>query len=120
VGIAGGFLPQFYTHYAYEGRQPALFDSLSQSIVLAPLFVWLESVIFPLGLFPDVHTKVKTEVQKNLDKWEADGKWLPIHSQSNGAELFYEFTPYFVAIMGVAILYRLVFARKAAKRVKQI
>jgi len=40
---------QFLGHGIIEKRKPALFDNLYQSIVLAPFFVWFESVLFPLG-----------------------------------------------------------------------
>lgn len=48
---------QFIGHGAFEQRRPSLVDSLYASFVLAPLFVWFETVIFPLGFAQ--HDKVK-------------------------------------------------------------
>jgi len=43
------WLTQFVGHAIIEKRQPALVDNLYNSIVLAPFFVWFETVLFPLG-----------------------------------------------------------------------
>eukprot|EP01083_Nonionella_stella_P079230 217201_1 len=55
---------QFTSHYLIEKRQPAMMDSLYQSLVLAPLFVWFELVIFPLGYYSETREKVKSKINK--------------------------------------------------------
>ncbi|ETO25300.1 hypothetical protein RFI_11835 [Reticulomyxa filosa] len=63
---------QFIGHGVIERRKPALLDNLYQSIVLAPFFVWFETVLFPLGygnsvgLKRNITRKVK-ELQVKLD-----------------------------------------------------
>ncbi|KAF8318242.1 DUF962-domain-containing protein [Clavulina sp. PMI_390] len=51
------WIAQFIGHGKFEGRQPALFDSLVQALVLAPFFVHLE-MLFPLGFKPALHKDV--------------------------------------------------------------
>jgi len=38
---AFGWISQFAGHGIFEGRAPALFSNLFQSVVAAPFFVWL-------------------------------------------------------------------------------
>lgn len=47
--------------HQFEGRKPALFDSLFQSIVLAVFFVFLE-VLFAVGYRPALHKQVQNKV----------------------------------------------------------
>lgn len=51
----------FIGHAAVEGRRPALVDSLEQSLVLAPLFVWVEA-LFALGWRPALKADVDAGV----------------------------------------------------------
>jgi uncharacterized membrane protein YGL010W len=44
----------------FEGRAPALLDSLLQSLVLAVFFVWLE-VLFFLGYRPELHKRLQSK-----------------------------------------------------------
>lgn len=45
----GNRLPQIHPgHYIFEGRKPALLDSLVQAFAVAPLFVFFE-LLFLLG-----------------------------------------------------------------------
>lgn len=53
-----GWAAQFYAHDKFEGRQPALFTSLFQSLMMAPLFVCME-VAMAFGMFQDFHAKVE-------------------------------------------------------------
>lgn len=53
---------QFIGHGVFEGRKPALLDNLFQSLVLAPLFVWLH-VLFHLGY----RKQLQRDVQKQVD-----------------------------------------------------
>jgi uncharacterized membrane protein YGL010W len=50
-----GWISQFAGHKFAEGRQPALFDNLFQSIVLAPLFVWIEVLFLLFNYRPTLH-----------------------------------------------------------------
>ncbi len=52
-------------HGIFEKRKPALFDSLFQSFVLAPLFVWLE-ILFELGYRPALAKEMETRVVENI------------------------------------------------------
>ena len=68
------WIVQFVGHGVFEGRAPALFTSLYQSLVLAGLFVWLE-ILFSLGYRPELQarlSKMIAEDRAKLDK--ADGK----------------------------------------------
>merc|ERR1719410_1048590 len=53
------FAVQIVSHYVIEKRKPALMDSLYQSLVLAPFFVWFELAIFPFGYYSDTLQKVE-------------------------------------------------------------
>lgn len=50
---------QFYGHFHFEGKAPAVFDNLVQPLVLAPYFVLFE-VLFMLGF--------KTDLEKDMMK----------------------------------------------------
>ena len=54
---------QIVSHYWIEQRKPAFLDSLYQSIVLAPLFIWMELVTFPLGFYGNVHRNVERKIK---------------------------------------------------------
>ena len=56
-----GWGTQFYGHYVFEKKKPALFDNLSQAIFSAPLFV-VADVFFTLGL----RKKLEHEVRQIL------------------------------------------------------
>ena len=60
---------QFYGHGVYEKRKPALLDSLVQSLVLAPLFVWLE-LLFSLGYNPKMAKKIDADAKKAIAEWK--------------------------------------------------
>ena len=59
------WIAQFVGHGVYEGRAPALLDSLFQAIFLAPLFVWLE-ILFKLGYRPELKTRVEKVVKEDI------------------------------------------------------
>ena len=52
-------------HVVFEKRRPALLDSLAQSLVLAPLFVWME-VLFACGYRPGLRSDVDRWVKRSL------------------------------------------------------
>lgn len=54
-------------HMYYEHRKPALMDSLFQSLLLAPLFVWFE-LLFLLGYKRRLYTDVSLAVQDELSR----------------------------------------------------
>lgn len=48
---------QFYGHYKYEDRAPAVFDSLLQALLAGPIVVWLEAA-FLFGLLGGVRARL--------------------------------------------------------------
>lgn len=59
--FAMSWIGQFAGHGVFEGRAPALFDSLFQSLVLAVFFVYLE-ILFALGYRPALHKRLQNRV----------------------------------------------------------
>lgn len=69
LGIfAFSWIAQFVGHGAFEGRAPALLDNLVQALFLAPFFVWME-ILFACGYRPELHARVESAVQKEVDKY---------------------------------------------------
>ena len=60
---------QFIGHGVFEGRAPALLDSLDQALLTAPLFVLME-VAFFFGYRKDFHDKVMKDVKKNIQAFK--------------------------------------------------
>jgi len=60
-------------HMVIEGRSPALLDSFFQSLLLAPLFVWLE-FLFMLGVFPTMYRTVQARVDQQIADWNNSKK----------------------------------------------
>ncbi|TNY24454.1 DUF962 domain protein [Rhodotorula diobovata] len=58
VAHVASWIAQFVGHGAFEGRAPALLDSLLQSVVLAVFFVFLE-VLFALGYRPALFKRLQ-------------------------------------------------------------
>ena len=52
-------------HIVLEKRRPALMDSLFQSLVLAPFFVWLE-ILFACGYRPSLMHAMQTKVKARI------------------------------------------------------
>ena len=66
-----GWTAQIYPgHLRWEGRRPAVFDSAFQSLVLAPLFVWME-VLFACGYRPGLRENLKRRVEKAVKQMDA-------------------------------------------------
>lgn len=61
IAFVGGWAAQFYGHYAFEKKRPALFDNLFQALFSAPIFV-VADVYFKLGLRKDVEEEVKSHL----------------------------------------------------------
>ena len=59
-------------HVVFEKRRPALLDSLAQSLVLAPLFVWME-VLFACGYRPGLRSDVDRRVKRAVEERERGG-----------------------------------------------
>ncbi|GJN87462.1 hypothetical protein Rhopal_000411-T1 [Rhodotorula paludigena] len=60
IGFIASWIAQFIGHGAFEGRAPALLDSLLQSLVLAVFFVWLE-ILFALGYRPALYKRLQNK-----------------------------------------------------------
>lgn len=54
---------QFYGHFNFEGKSPAIFDNLIQPLVLAPYFVVWE-ILFMYGYKPDLETEMNAQAIK--------------------------------------------------------
>ncbi|RLN49628.1 hypothetical protein BBJ28_00002647 [Nothophytophthora sp. Chile5] len=67
---ATAWVLQFIGHGVFERRKPALFDSLDQALITAPMFVLLE-VLFPLGYRPDLYQRVMKQVKINVKNFRA-------------------------------------------------
>ena len=65
------WLVQFVGHGIFEGRAPALLDSLVQSLLLAPLFVWME-VLFFLGYRPELRARLHKNIEEVVSKVNAE------------------------------------------------
>lgn len=74
--VAGGvfavaWILQFVGHGRFERRAPALLDNLTQALLLAPLFVWLE-LLFYFGYRKELQERVGKQVVKNIEKFRAE------------------------------------------------
>jgi uncharacterized membrane protein YGL010W len=70
LGIhAASWIFQFIGHGKFEGRQPALLDSLMQALVLAPLFVFLEGM-FALGYKPELRKRLESKIGLEIQKYK--------------------------------------------------
>ncbi len=58
VAFFGGWIAQFYGHYAFEKVRPALFDNLFQALFSAPIFV-VADVFFQLGFRREIEEDVR-------------------------------------------------------------
>ena len=56
-------------HGIYEGRKPALLDSVLQAFLDAPLFVWYE-VAFACGYDPALKQELDAAVEKQHAAWD--------------------------------------------------
>ncbi|SCZ98918.1 BZ3500_MvSof-1268-A1-R1_Chr3-1g05708 [Microbotryum saponariae] len=65
VVFVASWIAQFIGHGKFEGRAPALFNSLFQSLVLAVFFVWLELLFF-LGYRPELHKKLQNSIGRSV------------------------------------------------------
>lgn len=61
---------QFYGHGVHEGRAPALLDNLLGAIVLAPLFVFVET-LFIFGYRPELQHWLKNETGRLIVQFRA-------------------------------------------------
>ena len=64
------FVIQIISHYVIEKRKPAFLDSLYQSLVLAPFFIWFELVVYPLGFCKDIKLSVKEKIREIQGKMD--------------------------------------------------
>ncbi len=68
-----GWISQIFSHFYFERRRPAVFDSIFQSIFLAPMFVWVET-LFELGFLPELREETQRRVQERLRAEKKSGK----------------------------------------------
>ena len=61
--VTGWGLQIYPGHLVFEKRRPAVMDSAFQSLVLAPLFVWME-LLFTCGYRPGLREDLKRRVDK--------------------------------------------------------
>merc|ERR1711907_705756 len=69
----GCWAMQFFGHYVFEGRAPALFDNLFQSLYLAPLFVLLE-LLFLVGYRRELSKRIYENAERDIAAWKAKSK----------------------------------------------
>eukprot|EP00455_Lapot_gusevi_P013376 TRINITY_DN164_c0_g1_i6.p1 TRINITY_DN164_c0_g1~~TRINITY_DN164_c0_g1_i6.p1 ORF type:complete len:196 (-),score=83.71 TRINITY_DN164_c0_g1_i6:312-899(-) len=67
------FMQIYLGHGVLEGRKPALMDSLFQSLVTAPLFVWLEFLFF-FGYDKKFQDKLQVKIDAAIAKWKQSKK----------------------------------------------
>eukprot|EP00049_Salpingoeca_infusionum_P010367 m.176531 g.176531 ORF g.176531 m.176531 type:complete len:198 (+) comp14628_c0_seq1:449-1042(+) len=60
---------QFFGHFVFEKRAPALFDSLFQSIYMAPLFVIME-LMFLVGYKPELAKRIYDNAERDIAAWK--------------------------------------------------
>ena len=68
-----GWIIQFIGHGVFEGRAPALLDSLDQALITGPMFVLLE-VLFFLGYRKKFHQKMMRQVKRNVALFKKSGR----------------------------------------------
>lgn len=65
-----GWILQFIGHGVFEGRAPALLDSIDQAFLTAPLFVLME-VAFFFGYRRKFYEEIMVDVEDNIKKFKA-------------------------------------------------
>jgi len=65
-----GWILQFIGHGIFEGRAPALLDSIDQAFITAPLFVLME-VAFFFGYKQEFYNEIMKEVEENIKNFKA-------------------------------------------------
>ncbi|GAA5823814.1 hypothetical protein JCM5353_006367 [Sporobolomyces roseus] len=71
IAFAMSWIAQFVGHGKFEGRAPALLDSLLQSLVLAVFFVWLE-VLFYFGYRPQLFKRLQNRTGIEVTKYRRE------------------------------------------------
>ncbi|MCJ1434712.1 hypothetical protein MMC27_004081 [Xylographa pallens] len=74
----GSWIAQFIGHGVFEGRKPALLDNLVQAILLAPFFVWMET-LFYFGYRPELKNRLDKATEVEVEKFKKS------KLQANGA-----------------------------------
>ncbi|KAJ2558066.1 hypothetical protein EV175_000977 [Coemansia sp. RSA 1933] len=59
------WVAQFVGHGVFEKRAPALLDNLLQALVMAPFFVFLET-LFACGYRPQLHRQLRNEIGSRI------------------------------------------------------
>jgi len=63
------WIMQFVGHGVYEKRKPALLDNLVQALVLAPFFVFCET-LFMFGYRPALAKSIDEKAALDIAKWK--------------------------------------------------
>jgi len=71
--VLGWYMQIHPGHALLEGRKPALTDSFFQSLVLAPLFVWME-ILFTFGYRRSLEQEMEKRVMANILAYQAQKK----------------------------------------------
>ncbi|GAA5880449.1 hypothetical protein JCM16303_005386 [Sporobolomyces ruberrimus] len=71
IAFVASWIAQFIGHGKFEGRAPALLDSLLQSIVLAVFFVFLE-VLFFVGYRPNLFKRLQNRTGVEVTKYRRE------------------------------------------------
>jgi uncharacterized membrane protein YGL010W len=61
---------QIYGHQVHEKRSPAFMDNISQALVMAPLFVYME-ILRDFGYLKAFHDQAEVEIVKRIDAFKA-------------------------------------------------
>lgn len=60
---------QFFGHFFFERRAPALLDNIFQAFLLAPLFIFME-LLFVLGYRPALLKRVRDKTKIAITTWK--------------------------------------------------
>jgi uncharacterized membrane protein YGL010W len=66
---AVSWVVQFFGHFFFERRAPALIDNIFQSFLLAPLFIFME-LLFVLGYRPALLKRVRDKTKIAITTWK--------------------------------------------------
>lgn len=60
---------QFFGHFYFEHRAPALIDNIFQAFLLAPLFIFME-LLFVLGYRPALFKRTRDKTKIAITTWK--------------------------------------------------
>ena len=71
--IIFSFAVQIFSHQVFEKRSPAFLDNVFQAVVMAPLFIVMETMFF-FGYRQEFRKVVQVDVDENIKKFRASKK----------------------------------------------